>query len=147
VAYVWDDCTSLLSARGCRWQFAQVIVGQEIRDNHFTVESDRARVKVSWQVTGVRKDRWAVANRIRVEEEKAAEDKGRYLHPDLWGQSSETAMVGFRRARTSEPGSLRRTIDLLPDRLRPRAEQHLRALQHGDHVDREEIQKLMGEVR
>ncbi len=128
-------------------QFAQAIVGQEIKNNHFTIKSDRARVKVSWQVTGVRKDRWAVANRITVEEEKAAKDKGRYLHPDLWGQSGETAMVGFHSERTSGQGSLRRTIDLLPERLRQRVEQHLQSLQHGDHVDRDEIQKLMVEVR
>jgi hypothetical protein len=34
-------------------------------------------------------DPWAVANRIAVEEEKTAEDKGRYLHPELWGRPKE----------------------------------------------------------
>jgi hypothetical protein len=70
-------------------QFAQVIVAQEIRNNQFTIKTDKARVKVSWQVTGVRRDPWAVANRIAVEEEKTNEDKGRYLHPELWGRPKE----------------------------------------------------------
>jgi hypothetical protein len=70
-------------------QFAQAIVAQEIRNSLFTIKTDKPQVKVSWQVTGIRQDPWAVANRIAAEEEKAAEDKGRYLHPELWGQSEE----------------------------------------------------------
>jgi hypothetical protein len=70
-------------------QFAQAIVGQEIRNNQFTIKTDQPRVRVSWQITGIRRDPWAVANRIAVEEEKTAEDKGRYLHPELWGRPKE----------------------------------------------------------
>jgi hypothetical protein len=70
-------------------QFAQAIVGQEIRANQFTIKTDQPRVRVSWQVTGIRRDPWAVANRIAVEEEKTGEDKGRYLHPQLWGRPKE----------------------------------------------------------
>jgi|SRR5450631_296181 hypothetical protein len=70
-------------------QFAQAIVGQEIGNNHFTIKTDQPRVRVSWQVTGIRRDPWAVANRIAVEEEKTAEEKGRYLHPELWGRPNE----------------------------------------------------------
>jgi hypothetical protein len=42
-------------------------------------------MKVCWQVTGIRQDAWAKANRIPVEETKAAEDRGRYLYPELYG--------------------------------------------------------------
>jgi hypothetical protein len=70
-------------------QFAQAIVSQEISNDQFTIKTDQPRVKVSWQVTGIRRDPWAVANRIAVEEEKAAKDKGRYLHPELWGRPKE----------------------------------------------------------
>jgi hypothetical protein len=128
-------------------QFAQAIVGQEIRNNQFTIKSDRPWVRISWQVTGVRRDRWAVANRIVVEEEKTARDKGRYLHPHLWGQSDDAAIVGPRSARASGPGSLRRAVDLVPEKLRSRVEQHLQGLQHGDHVDRHDTEKLMAEVK
>lgn len=51
-------------------EFAQAIISDEIRDNRFTISTDKPNVKVSWQVTGIRKDPWAAENRIVVEEEK-----------------------------------------------------------------------------
>ena len=49
-------------------------------------------MKVSWQVTGIRKDPWANANRIRVEEEKPDKELGYYLHPDLYSQPEENGI-------------------------------------------------------
>ena len=46
-------------------------------------------MKVSWQVTGIRKDPWANANRIQVEEDKPAKERAYYLHPDLYSQPEE----------------------------------------------------------
>ncbi len=37
-------------------QFAHAMVASEIHDHRFTIETDKPRVKVSWQVTGVRHD-------------------------------------------------------------------------------------------
>lgn len=65
-------------------QFAQAIVAREIRDNRFTIKTNRPGVKVSWQVTGIRKDAYANAYRIRVEEEKSQNERGTYLHPELF---------------------------------------------------------------
>jgi hypothetical protein len=45
-------------------------------------------VEVSWQVTGIRKDRWAEENRVVVEEFKSPELRGFYLHPQVYGQPS-----------------------------------------------------------
>jgi hypothetical protein len=90
-------------------QFAQAIVAQEITNNHFTIKTDQPRVKVSWQVTGVRRDPWAVANRIVVEEEKAADQKGRYLHPELWGRPKEEQIyhrLVVEAGRLAEPRPL-----------------------------------------
>lgn len=39
--------------------FAQAVVSEEVQDNHFTISTDRPEMKVSWQVTGVRKDPYA----------------------------------------------------------------------------------------
>jgi hypothetical protein len=124
-------------------QFAQAIVAQEISNNRFTIKTDQPRVKVSWQVTGIRQDPWAVANRIAVEEEKAAVEKGRYLHPELWGQPEEARI---HRSPQRED-HLRRLSQLVPEQLRQRVEQHLQALLRGDHVDREELQGLLVEAR
>ena len=67
-------------------QFAQAIVSDEIRNNRFTIQTDKPNIKVSWQVTGIRKDPWAEKNRIVVEEHKSPETQGFYLHPDVYGQ-------------------------------------------------------------
>jgi hypothetical protein len=132
-------------------QFAQAIVAEEIRNNQFTIKTDQPRVKVSWQVTGIRQDPWAVANRMAVEAEKAAEEKGRYWHPELWGQPEE---AGVHRSpqRADQPhrireDQLRRVSQLVPESLRPRVEQHLQALLQGDPVGREALQGLLGEAR
>ena len=57
--------------------------------NYFKIAGDTLGIKVSWQVTGVRKDPWANANRIRVEEEKPTKERGFYIYPDLYGQPEE----------------------------------------------------------
>ena len=46
-------------------------------------------MKVSWQVTGIRRDPWANAHRIQVEEDKSDKERGYYLYPDLYGQTEE----------------------------------------------------------
>ena len=49
-------------------------------------------MKVSWQVTGIRKDAYAEAHRIPVEEEKAGKEKGKYLHPTEHGAPASLGM-------------------------------------------------------
>jgi hypothetical protein len=44
-------------------------------------------LKVSWQVTGIRKDAYANAHRIPIEEAKRAEERGKYLYPTEHGAS------------------------------------------------------------
>ena len=46
-------------------------------------------MKVSWHVTGIRKDPWANAHRIQVEEDKPDKERGYYLYPELYGQPEE----------------------------------------------------------
>jgi hypothetical protein len=41
-------------------------------------------MKVSWQVTGIRKDPWANAHRISVEEDKPDKERGYYTYPELF---------------------------------------------------------------
>ena len=51
-------------------EFAQAIVASKISGNSFRIRTDKPNVEVSWQVTGVRKDRFAEENRIKVESDK-----------------------------------------------------------------------------
>ena len=67
-------------------EFAQAIIGEKVRDNRFTILTDKPSVEVSWQITGIRQDPWANANRIPVEQDKPEAEVGSYLHPDLYGQ-------------------------------------------------------------
>ncbi len=66
--------------------FAQLIVSKEITGNTFEIKSNIPNVKVSWQVTGVRKDVWANAHRVVPETEKATKDKGKYFHAKEYGK-------------------------------------------------------------
>ena len=46
-------------------------VAEKISGNRFKIAGGPAGLEVSWMVTGVRKDTWAEANRIQVEESKS----------------------------------------------------------------------------
>ena len=50
-------------------------------------------MKVSWQVTGVRKDAYAEAHRIQVEEDKPAEERGFFIFPELFGAPEEQGIA------------------------------------------------------
>jgi hypothetical protein len=67
-------------------QFAQAIVARKIASNRFVIRTSRPNVEVSWQVTGIRHDAYANQYRIPVEEDKSVEERGYYLHPEVFGQ-------------------------------------------------------------
>ena len=53
---------------------------------------------MSWQVTGVRQDPYAEANRIQVEVDKPERERGTYLHPDAYDRlmpTSEGKRIGL----------------------------------------------------
>lgn len=70
-------------------QFAQVRVSSKIKNNKFSIETDKPNIEVSWQVTGIRQDPYANQHRSPVEENKPSNEKGYYLHPELYGQASD----------------------------------------------------------
>jgi hypothetical protein len=57
--------------------FAQAIVAGKIHDNRFSIKTNKPRIEVSWQVTGVRKDKYAETHRIQVESMKPAAEQGK----------------------------------------------------------------------
>lgn len=87
-------------------QFAQAIVGTKIKNRRFTIRTDKPGVEVSWQVTGIRQDAYANANRIPVEEVKPPAEQGYYLHPELYGQpDSRRVGSGQSASHTQKSGS------------------------------------------
>jgi hypothetical protein len=84
-------------------QFAQAIVAREIDKGRFTIKTDKPSVRVSWQITGVRQDAFANAHRIQVEEEKPPQERGHYLHPELFGATEEEAIGTTSHPATTLP--------------------------------------------
>jgi hypothetical protein len=71
----------------CVGGFAPVYIAEEIADNRFRIAGGTAGLKISWQVTGTRHDAWAMANRVEIEADKAPDQRGHYLHPEVFGRS------------------------------------------------------------
>ena len=69
---------------GDEWVMAKV--ARKLEANRFAIRTSRPGVEVSWQVTGIRQDAWAETHRIPVEEDKPESARGRYLHPDAFGE-------------------------------------------------------------
>ena len=67
--------------------FAQAIVAQKIQNNQFIIRTDKPSIEVSWQITGIRHDKFAEKNRIPIEENKTGKEIGKYLHPEAYGVS------------------------------------------------------------
>jgi len=103
------------SQRTCLGGFAQVYIAEEVSENRFKIAGGTAGMKVSWQVTGIRQDPWAEANRIPVEEDKAAEEVGFYLSPESYGQPKEKGIEWGRNPemmqRMKEMKELERTAE------------------------------------
>src|SRR4029434_1570141 len=72
--------------------FAQARVADEIKGNRFLIRTSASGVKVSWQVTGIRKDAIAHQTRIPVEEAKPEVERGHYLHPEAFDQPEEKSV-------------------------------------------------------
>jgi hypothetical protein len=66
-----------------------LFIAQKISSNRFTISGGSPGGEVSWQVTGVRRDPYARANPLVVEETKSAREKGFYIHPALYGAPEE----------------------------------------------------------
>jgi len=83
---------------GGAWSRARVARG--VAGNRFVIETEVPATEVSWQVTGIRRDPFADAHRIPVEQEKPAAERGLYLHPEAWGRPPEEG-VDFRESESA----------------------------------------------
>jgi hypothetical protein len=62
------------------------------KKTHFKVAGGIPGMKVSWHVTGIRKDPWANAHRIQVKEDKPDKERGYYIYPELYNQPTNNGM-------------------------------------------------------
>jgi hypothetical protein len=77
----------------CIGGFAQIFVAKKIEGNRFEIAGGKPGLEVSWQVTGIRHDPYAKANRIPVTEMKPADQRGRYLNPEAYGKPAEQGLA------------------------------------------------------
>lgn len=94
--------------RELRYQLTPVGTGapdlhiqEEVKNNRFRIAGAKPGQKVCWQVTGVRHDLWANANRIIVEADKPVSERDHYLHPDLHGVDAEKSIARVRHPEQS----------------------------------------------
>ncbi|PJN25515.1 hypothetical protein CG736_14030 [Kitasatospora sp. CB02891] len=79
-------------------------VDAEISGNSFSVAGGTPGGKVSWQVTGIRLDKWARANPVTPVTAKPADQRGRFLHPTAFDQPAERGIgVPPVPVRTNRP--------------------------------------------
>ena len=86
-------------------------------NSRFKVAGGTSGMKVSWQVTGIRKDVWANAHRIQVEEDKPAKERGYYTYPELYGQPAEK---GINRTLFPEEEQVLLIKEKPPSKIRKR---------------------------
>ena len=89
----------------CIGGFAPVYVASEIENNRFSIAGGNAGLKVSWQVTGIRKDAYAEKYRIQVEEEKKGEEKGLFLNPEAFGMTKEMGVPAVQASLKDVPAT------------------------------------------
>ncbi len=68
-------------------------IANPIAGNRFQIGGGTPGMTVSWQVTGIRQDPYALAHPIEVETEKSDAEIGRYLHPLEWGKPIEMGIL------------------------------------------------------
>jgi hypothetical protein len=86
-------------------EFVQAKVVRKIAGNQFTIRTSRPNVEVSWQVTGIRNDLYAKTHPFEAEVAKSSDEKGKYLAPELYGQSKEMGI--HYRPETQMPSAQR----------------------------------------
>jgi hypothetical protein len=79
-------------------QFSPLYVKTKLQNGAFSISGGKAGQEVYWQLTGIRKDAWADAHRIPVEEEKPTAERGLYLHPTEHGQPAAKGIDAVRHA-------------------------------------------------
>ncbi len=89
-------------------QDARAWISQEVQGGKFAIRTNTPQVKVSWQITAVRQDAYAKAHPLIAEQEKPANERGYYIHPELYGQpETKQTEWGRRPERMRQMEALR----------------------------------------
>jgi hypothetical protein len=97
-------------------------VAEEIAENRFKIAGGEMGMRVCWQITGSRRDRWAAANPFEVEPMKPEEERGRYLEPGLY-DAPEERKVTMGAPEPRPPGPSGTDFALFEERLQQMSRQ------------------------
>lgn len=89
----------------CVGGFAQVYVAEEVRDNQFRIAGGKPGMKVSWQVSGVRNDRYMQVNNAPTVIEKVEARRGMFISPELYGDEYAPSYYGLTTKPQGENGT------------------------------------------
>jgi hypothetical protein len=64
----------------------------KVADNRFAIAGGAAGQEVYWQLTGIRQDAYAKAHPLAVEATKTGTERGRYLHPEVYGKPASNSI-------------------------------------------------------
>lgn len=78
-------------------------VATDVQDNHFQIAGGASNGQVFWRVEAVRNDRWVRAYGAPVETDKPAAERGKYQHPELYGQPAELGVQTAKLRATASP--------------------------------------------
>ncbi len=73
-------------------RFANAIVKEKVAAGKFVIQTDQPNVEVSWSLTGIRNDKYMQAFPMSAEQDKGAL-RGKYIHPELFGQPVESGVM------------------------------------------------------
>ncbi len=97
-------------------QFVQTRISKKINNNQFTLMTDKPNIEVSWTVTGIRNDAYAIQHRIVAEIDKVGPEKGRFLNPIEHGKSKDLSMDNMKEVNETiialEPAENKLLLDL-----------------------------------
>jgi hypothetical protein len=78
-------------------------VAVEIQGNRFKIAGGVPGKKVSWEVKAIRNDRWVQEYGYQAEQPKPREHRGKYLHPELYGQPKELGIFYHPEPEQGQP--------------------------------------------
>jgi hypothetical protein len=87
----------------CVGGYAPVYIAQKIANHAFKIAGGTPGLEVDWQVTGVRHDAYARSHPLRVEVEKPTNERGYYLHPELFGQPPQRSLEWADHSAQMQP--------------------------------------------
>ena len=69
--------------------FVQAKIARKVEGNRFKIRTSAPYTEVTWRVEGVRNDPYVRQYGAPVEQEKTGAERGKYQHPELYGQPPE----------------------------------------------------------